>query len=135
MARIEWHEGLALGIETIDRQHRTLLTLCNRLLDAVRKADEKAVAAAFRELREYTFSHFNAEEDYMQSVGYPGLGSHKLLHVELKRDVKYFQDVVYRKGDLTEAQIVEFLKHWLLDHILQYDLDIRKWTRAEGKAT
>jgi len=134
MARIEWHDNLSLGILTLDGQHRRLLDLCNRLLKAVRDGSKKDVAAAFRELRQYTVTHFNAEEEFMESVDYPSLARHKLLHAQLKRDVKHYQDVVYRHGEVTEGEIVEFLKQWLLDHILKNDLDIRKWlqTREHG---
>ena len=130
MARIEWHEGLSLGILDLDGQHKQLLELCNWLLKAVRDGSQKDVAAAFRQLRQYTITHFNAEEAFMESVDYPGLPRHKLLHGQLKRDVKHYQDVVYRHGEVTEGEIRDFLKQWLLDHILQNDLDIRKWVQS-----
>lgn len=130
MARIEWHEGLSLGIMDLDGQHKQLLELCNWLLKAVRDGSREDVAAAFRQLRQYTITHFNAEEAFMESVDYPGLPRHKLLHAQLKRDVKHYQDVVYRHGEVTEGEIRDFLKQWLLDHILQNDLDIRKWVQS-----
>lgn len=34
MTRIEWNEGLELGVEMIDKQHRHLIGLANKLLAA-----------------------------------------------------------------------------------------------------
>lgn len=135
MARIEWNPGLAVGVRSIDDQHRRLIELANRLIAAARLTDPAQLAQAFRELRQYTVNHFSDEEEHMQRAKYPKLHEHRQQHNDLKARVKHFQDACYRKSDLTEAEVVEFMKAWLIDHIIYSDLEFKKHLENAGQAS
>lgn len=125
MPDIEWNPGLSLGVASIDAEHQHLLVLANALIHGVRGKDEQAIAKAFHELRTYTVTHFANEEEYMQRVHYPELNAHRQEHLQLKQQVKVYQDTLYRKGDVSEREVVEFLKHWLIEHVLHTDMQIK----------
>ena len=125
MADIEWNPGLSIGVDSIDHEHQQLIGYANALVHGVRGADAKAVAKAFQELRKYTVIHFGNEEEYMQQIHYPSLNAHRQQHSDLKHQVKIYQDTLYRRGDITEHEVVEFLKHWLIDHVLHTDMEIK----------
>lgn len=131
MSHIEWHSGLSLGIEKIDDQHKNLIGLSNKLMDAAKHGVPKSITEAFHALREYTVYHFNDEEEYMKRIKYPKLQEHGQQHLVLKQQVKYYQEALYKKAEITEAEILDFLKKWLIDHIVYNDLDIKKYLESK----
>jgi hemerythrin-like metal-binding protein len=131
MTQIEWNEGLSLGVEKIDKQHMRLIELANKLIAATHNAIPIDIAGTFHEFREYTVYHFNDEEEYMRDIHYPDLEKHAQQHVELKKQVKHFQDVVYRHGVISEDEVLEFLKNWLIGHIIQNDLAIKQFLATQ----
>lgn len=125
MTKIEWNEGLSLGLEKIDRQHKHLIDLANSLLAATHRMATAEIHKIFHQFREYTVYHFNEEEEYMKSIKYPKLEDHQRQHIDLKNQVKQFQDTIYRHGTIPEEEILEFLRNWLINHIIQSDLAIK----------
>ena len=125
VAGIAWSPSLSLGVKSIDEEHQHLLALANALILGVRKNDGQAIAKAFHELRKYTVTHFANEEHYMHRMCYPKLGAHRQEHARLKLQVKHFQDTLYRKGGVTKQEVVEFMKQWLIEHVLRVDMQIR----------
>ena len=71
---LRWDEGLRLGVEEIDAQHQALLGHCNELVEAIRQGHgAEALGKTMAKLRDYTATHFAAEERYMERIGYPEL--------------------------------------------------------------
>ncbi|MBE9532262.1 MAG: hemerythrin, partial [Proteobacteria bacterium] len=72
MQRVKWHDGLSVGVDEIDGQHRALFKAVNAFLDSVESAsnmDDVAVVITF--LEEYLEVHFETEERAMIEHGYP----------------------------------------------------------------
>jgi hemerythrin-like metal-binding protein len=127
MSKIIWNSTLSLGIESIDNEHKRLIEISNNLVDLVRIGKIQESKILFHELREYTVTHFNNEETYMLRVKYPNLEKHKAEHSELKKSVKIFQDDLYRQQEIRAEEVYEFIKHWLIDHVLYSDMNIKKF--------
>ena len=122
MERIQWSEELSVGIEQIDSQHKELIRIANGLISAVAKQrGERVINNVVRRLRNYTVFHFNSEEKLMEIVRYPKRGEHGHEHVKLKQNVKGFQRDLYKGEKLTAEDVLNFLKIWLLKHILHSD--------------
>ena len=117
-----WSDGLSVGIQEIDEQHKELVNLLNQLHRAV---GEKLGAAAARtvldELVEYTQAHFMLEESLMRASNYPDFAAHHKSHEGLMSQVRELQDAL----DVGEAEIgsdlLKFLKGWLVGHINESD--------------
>lgn len=135
MPKILWNPTLSLGIESIDSEHQRLIEISNRLLASAKNGKMLESKLLFHELREYTVTHFKNEENYMLRVKYPGLWKHKIEHAELKRSVKLFQDNIYRQNKIHAGEVCEFIKHWLIDHVLYTDMDIKKFLAQETEVT
>jgi len=127
MTDIEWNASLSLGVDSLDLEHKQLIAYCNALVHAVRDKDEKAVSTAFLALRTYSVTHFANEEEHMRQAHYPEMEKHKQLHAQLKQRVKIYQDTLYRKGDIKEEDVVLFVKHWLIEHVLRTDMKFRQF--------
>jgi len=127
MDSVVWTDTLAIGVQVIDDQHRQLFDIRNRLASCLEPgADENGehFHRILSELFEYTRSHFTAEEEIMQSAGFPDLTAHRQKHasfidslVELSRAAPEERNV--------RQQGVTFLTKWLLAHICQSDMEIR----------
>lgn len=132
MKRLEWSDKLTLGVPQIDNQHKELIRLVNGLISAFSlERPEKTINNVLKKLREYTVFHFNSEEVFMESIGYDKLNRHVAEHIDLKKKVKEFQRSIY-KGERVEVKtLLEFLKPWLLNHILESDREIAAYIERE----
>ena len=134
MAHINWSSELGTGIQEIDDQHKQLIQIANALIDAIQNEDgRKKIDAILKRLREYTVFHFNSEEAFMSKVRYPKRGDQVAEHKRLKQDVKEFQRRVYKHTAIQPAEVLAFLRKWLLDHILTYDRDLASFVKEEGR--
>ena len=70
MARIEWQQSYATGIESIDTQHQQIIALINSLVVSVDKQDRPEVSETLSGLREYIHTHFVYEEHLLEQSGY-----------------------------------------------------------------
>jgi hemerythrin-like metal-binding protein len=130
---IVWSETLSIGKMEIDAEHKQLIRITNSLLRAMQEGRSKNdFAKILHELREYTVFHFNNEEEYMGSIGYPDLNKHIEEHNRLKKRVKDFQHCVFI-GDKVECDALrEMLKDWLVGHILSCDLLIKEYLASKN---
>jgi hemerythrin-like metal-binding protein len=132
MSNINWSDELSISNFKIDEQHRKLIDIANNLLQAIHKnAPKKEFSTILHGLREYTVFHFNDEEEYMKSIGYPYLNQHVDEHMQIKKKVKDFQHSVF-VGDYIDKNLIrEMLKSWLIDHILNCDLKIKEYINSK----
>ena len=132
---LRWDDRLSLGVAEIDEQHRQLIGHCNDMIEAVHKGrGQEAVAKVFTRLREYTATHFAAEERYMERIGYPGLAGHRAAHADMVQRVKEYQRRLYQHEELAPAEVRSFLKDWLVTHLLGEDMKIAAFVKAKESA-
>jgi hemerythrin-like metal-binding protein len=122
MPLINWTENLSTKIPSIDKQHKKLIELLNRLHDAMREGRGKEVlGTTLDELISYTKTHFTYEEELMKKANYPDLANHKKEHEQLVAKVLDLQKK-YNSGSVTMTiETLNFLKDWLNNHILVSD--------------
>ncbi len=122
---IEWNDAYKLGIPAVDTDHRQLIAALNRFFDhAQRGASAKQLAGLLDELMVLTQAHFEREEGLLDHANYPDLSIHAAHHMRLVEDMRHFRrDYTDGVGvrDLT-VDAAEFLRNWLLRHIVQEDL-------------
>ena len=122
MEQIIWDDRFNLQIEEIDRQHRRLVDLMNRLI-AIQdeKASDDAIADILGAMTNYLGYHFDTEEQMMLDHGYPELESHREEHQTFVTQTAYFI-ATYREGGASlKRDILLFLKEWLVEHIVKTD--------------
>jgi len=124
---------MCVGEETIDADHKHLVDLINAFEVAISGTiDHKKVARVLLGLVEYTGEHFAREEELQLAIRYPYYESHRRSH----RDVlKKLSEIVaeYTKAgngpgrDRMVRDLANFLKEWLVDHIIQSDLRMKPY--------
>ena len=119
-----WDESMETGDPHMDRQHREIIELVDRL-DAI-KADDAAGSSTHEILdhvMDLTLTHFITEELLMVRVGYPTEAQERML--EQHRDFKSYARIrvlEFRAGDRSGLALLPgFLRMWLVEH--EFGLD------------
>lgn len=127
---IKWKEEYTMGVEHIDEQHRKLFEIAGRAYEVMRnslsvdKYDQ--IVAILNELKEYTVYHFHSEEEYMQSIGYKKLLSHKVEHNDFIEKVNSIDlDKIDEEQDKFILELLDFIVNWIDKHILGMDKMIK----------
>lgn len=122
MTSLEWKESYSVGVPQLDRQHKMLVDLINRLQTADQDGD--VMPEVFDALRTYVREHFRTEEALLERAGYPELAEHRREHQVFVDWLKAVQSAYGLGGAasfLINDSVVAFLKNWLVSHILVSD--------------
>lgn len=118
----EYHTGIAL----VDAQHARLFEIINEADGLIKaellhdKYDE--IVHILGVLKDYTVTHFADEEAYMERIAYEGLEAQRFAHmsfVDMLNQVN--PDNVDENQQAYLEELVEYLKNWLIVHILKVD--------------
>jgi hemerythrin len=122
MAFLEWRQEWTVGVEELDRQHKRLIEVLNRLHDAMTLGTPRdAVARTVSDLISYTRYHFVREEDSMRVHGYPAYAEHKRQHDDFANMVLRFEEDLQSGRIALSVPLMQFLKTWLKEHIAGSD--------------
>ncbi|MEJ5286559.1 MAG: hypothetical protein CH6_2009 [Candidatus Kapaibacterium sp.] len=133
MAFIDWNDTYSVGVTHIDNQHKQLVRIINELHDAMGAGKGKEVMGkVLFELIQYVNTHFKTEEEYMVKFGYSDYDSHRYEHEKLTDEVKRFHEDFKSGNAIVTIQIMNFLRNWLLDHILVKDKKFGKFLNEKG---
>lgn len=122
MAFINWTNDYNTGFSKIDSQHMKLVGLINELQEAMKAGKAKDILARIlKELTDYTVTHFSAEEKFMSQNKYISFLTHKKSHDDFVNKIKDYQSKVENGQSLISIDMLNFLKDWLLKHILVSD--------------
>jgi hemerythrin-like metal-binding protein len=123
MAYMEWSDKLSVGVASIDAQHKKLVGMVNDLFDAMKGGrGREALAKILDGLAAYTVSHFAYEEQLFLKTGYPESAAHKKEHDDLTKKVLDIQAKMKSGVSFSlSMEVMEFLKAWLLNHIMGSD--------------
>ena len=134
MHKIEWSDELSLGVEEIDGQHKELIRIANEVITAVtEELGPSVVDSIIHRLREYTVYHFNSEEQLMRDAFYPHVSAHTDEHGKLRDKVKEYQRLLYLQKKVTPKDVLDFMKAWLLEHILSTDRELAKFIHEQDE--
>lgn len=127
---LPWNESFETGLPEIDAQHKILVQLINQLaVDWSSLADVEKLNVIFNELTAYAHYHFQTEEAVWQQFlpNDPWQQEHKtthqcfittILNLKAEEACKPLDDVV--------EDVLKFLSHWLVYHILDSDMRMAK---------
>src|SRR5574344_1743331 len=122
MTFMPWSSALMLGIPYIDAHHQTLVGLINTLHDEVDNPipDRAVIGQVLEGLVDYTHNHFIEEEVLFQRHGYPQTQEHIAEHAQFTAQAMNWL-LRFEAGEEVDVEAMEFLKNWLLHHILEED--------------
>ena len=136
---MEWSENLAVGVATIDSQHKELFKRINNLVLAIKQHRCKSeIDGMLQFLDDYARVHFADEEKHMQKTNYAGYEEQVEAHkqylaslAELKAEAA-LPRVPGSSYDLsTTANQVAV--DWIVDHILKLDMQFGEHLKRKGR--
>lgn len=130
MPLIEWSDEWLIGHGAIDFDHQTLVNITNQIYDMRRqpKVTNQQVAQCIKQLADYVERHFAREEEIFAATTYPLTDSHKKMHRDLEKVAREICDLYRREPDLLNFdEVIEFLRRWLIDHILKHDMGYKPY--------
>ena len=129
----QWDSNLETGHEKIDSQHKQLIAMVNKLIEASSSGKSAAVVTeALDFLASYAVDHFADEEQLQIDFAYPDYADHKRKHDAFKVVVGDLTQRVKKEGpteDLIE-DVCNTIGSWLLEHIMGDDFRMAKYVKA-----
>ena len=130
---VEWKDDYSVGIDSIDHQHKKLLSLINQLQTAVDySTGDVFEREALDELVDYTKTHFVYEEGLMSDNDYPDFEAHKMQHEKMFAKVTEVLAEYEEDHDSAMANAAEYLRDWLINHINGTDKEYSSYLIAKG---
>lgn len=116
----EWTPDLATGNALLDEQHRAIFEWLAELQSAASEERTLFGAYAITRLKNFTRTHFAAEEALMKEAGYPGLAEHIAEHEAFRARLAEIH--LKSIGEDVSPETVRFLTDWLTHHIVETDM-------------
>ncbi len=133
----QWKERYAIGIETIDSQHKRLFEIGAKayelglLNDGYDHYDE--IVVLLRELKDYTDYHFSYEEQLMQELGYSDIEAHKQQHgICIERITALCEKDIDQDQQAAILEVMDFLSEWISSHIMLTDKKYTAFFKEKG---
>lgn len=127
----EFKDEYLTGIPQIDEEHKRLFALAEEVYQLQQneyipdKYDN--LRDVLHELRDYTNTHFDHEEAYMESINYKRMFTQKVQHDALRKTVEEWEiDELSEEQDQMITEILELITDWLVNHIHDNDKLIGK---------
>ena len=136
---MEWSENLAIGVPTIDSQHRELFVRINDLVLAIKQHRCKSeIDGTLKFLDDYARVHFAEEEKHMKETNFTGYEKQLTAHkkylealAELKAEAA-LPRVTGSSYDLS-ATTNQVVVDWIVDHILKLDMQFGDYLKSKGR--
>ena len=125
---IEWREDMAVGVPTIDDDHKALFGIINEFeMCQSRSCAERAAKKLFN----YTRSHFQREETIQECFHYPEIKQQKAEHAKISVDLEQIIKTSFIKKEHTDAEVIaevtQLMRVWIVDHVIKHDLKMRSF--------
>lgn len=115
MPIIEWKMEYQVGIQEIDRHHKSMVKSLNKSYDQFREGRE-VEATYLQELLDYAAHHFTCEEGWMKKTRYPHLAEHQAEHALFTGKILNFKKE-YKRRSRVSVELLWFLCNWVTHHI------------------
>lgn len=127
----EFKDEFLTGIEAIDNEHKRLFEIAEELYQL--KNDEfipdkyDNIKQILSDLKDYTMTHFDHEEEYMKSIGYKRMFTQLSQHNALREIINGWnlEEIDENQDEAIDAML-QTVTDWLVNHILNQDKLIGK---------
>lgn len=137
--QLVWKEHYNIGVDFIDREHKKLFSILNKLLAAGKEGEKSrwACQEGIKFFKDHAMKHFAEEEAYMASIHYIGFDTHRRLHDNFRKKMLPALEKELKQTAYSEDAVNHFLgvcSGWLIGHTLTEDHAIigKKASKWEG---
>jgi len=128
-----WSSTYSVNIGVVDSQHKVLVDLINELHQAmITRTGKEHLGKILSNLVKYTQGHFKAEEGILQLNQYPDFINHKAEHDRFTQTILDFQRKFQKSEIGLTIGVMDFLKDWLIKHIMGVDKKYAPFLNAKG---
>ena len=122
---------LSVEYAPLDNQHKRWIELFNKIYQAyINKSDAASIKAVLKDLVDYTVWHFGFENRMMEKYNFKTYDEHKVQHDDILEELKVICNRFDNGEEISIVNILEFLKKWLINHILKTDLVLGKYLNS-----
>ncbi len=125
--KVHWDDSYKLGIKRVDDEHKKLFELVNKLYELEDTSGVKEeIRKILYEFSDYTVVHFRDEEEFMESISYPHLQEHKVIHQEI---IESLSKIIHTPANLRiiKSKMRIVAKRVLIEHIINEDMKISQY--------
>lgn len=134
MSPFIWDSSFVTGFDDVDEQHLYMVGLINKFGELLvqNKLSEESIEAIFQELYGYAHYHFQEEETLMKNAGIDSrfLSAHIKVHQNFLLKISEMHDGISINSRASLRELLEYLIHWLVYHILGMDQNMAKQLAA-----
>jgi len=128
MSLIEWQDEYAIGIPSVDFEHRELIQLINETYACLQNADsETIVLESLGEIYAKISAHFALEEKIMRERDYDQYQDHKDDHERLLDDSRDIMDSYEDGSYFDQDSFGQRLRDWFGAHFKSKDARLHKY--------
>lgn len=125
----EWRDDYNIGVESIDREHKQLFTIINKLYELEKEGrnSKRTCKEGLTFFKAHATTHFENEEKYMESIHYERLEQHRKIHQGFRDDTLPALEKELERSNYSEKAVEHFLGvciGWLVSHTLTEDVAI-----------
>ena len=137
MTLLTWSNDYLIGDETIDDEHKELFRIINAFHDKWQarreNEDREAIAGVLNRLVSYAEAHFQHEETIMRGADFPLIDDHRSIHEGLFERIFQIHREYAEQDMRLEQHTLNFVRNWLLNHIIAEDYRFRDHLAAKQK--
>lgn len=121
-----WHDRFNIGVDIIDKEHKKLFSVMNRLL-AFSEEEMKSqwvCQEGIKYFKGHAMKHFSEEEAYMASIEYAGYETHRRIHDYFRLNTLPALEQELETTNYSPDSVKHFLgvcAGWLIGHTLTED--------------
>ena len=133
---IQWEQSMSTGIDSVDNQHKQLISWLNELLGAMKEGKGRAgIQSLLDELAGYAATHFSHEEDCMVKYHCPAAIQNIEAHKQFVRVFGAFKAEFERTGPTSDLVLrtKSELMAWLTNHIKGTDAQLYPCVKLAAK--
>lgn len=137
LKRIAWDPAFETGHPGIDTEHRRLVKLLDRLVEATSNhASDDKLLAILIELQRYTIYHFTHEAELMEefAISEAHGNAHRMAHSVFVSRVNEAIREVQQGSTSVSHELLKYLGQWLLTHIMGMDRDLVEEIRQSRRS-
>lgn len=130
---VEWSDDFSVKVSLMDDEHKVLFKLINDLNSAmIDGQSSREIARILDSLIDYTEYHFNHEEEMLKKISYPNISEQEKYHKIFVDKMKEFKKELESGEVLLSVKMIDFLKDWLVSHIVNIDTKYSGFTNEKG---
>jgi hemerythrin len=133
MKPIQWTEKFSVGFSEMDRQHKRLIAMINRLMNEPEaQTHSETISDLLTHMITYAREHFQDEETLMSKHGYPFKDHQEEQHRAFVKKTVDLCSAVEVGVDIVPLVMLDYLKEWLVHHILEQDMRYKTFFLERG---